>query len=289
MIEQFDTPQEASAWCAAEREAGRSIGFVPTMGALHEGHLTLARAALAECDRCVVSIFVNPLQFNDPGDLERYPRDLEGDARLLGEAGIQVVFTGTLAGFFPEELVGGALPGGRLLDPGSSALGLEGAIRPGHFEGVVTIVDRLFDVVRPDRAYFGAKDFQQCQVVRDLASRRGEPQVVICPTAREGDGLARSSRNRLLDGAGREAAPAIHRALQAARRAWQEGGERDPIALSACLTDVLGESSLKVEYAEVRDPQAWTELSPPGPLERAVALVAASAGSVRLIDNLQLS
>lgn len=289
MIEQLDTPQAASAWCAAERAAGRSIGFVPTMGALHEGHLSLARAALAECDLCVVSIFVNPLQFNDPGDLERYPRDLGGDARKLEEVGVQLVFTGTLAGFFPEELAGGALPEEQLLDPGPSALGLEGALRPGHFEGVVTIVDRLFDVVRPDRAFFGSKDFQQCLVVRELAARRGGPEVVVCPTAREEDGLARSSRNQLLDGAGREAAPAIHRALQAARRAWQEEGIRDPSALSAILTEVLGESPLTVEYAEVRDPHAWTELQPSGPMGEAVALVAASAGPVRLIDNLHLS
>jgi len=258
------------------------------MGALHEGHLSLARAALEECASCVVSVFVNPLQFDDPGDLERYPRDLAADARLLEEVGVDMVFTGTLSGFFPDELVDGGLPPAHLLDPGPSARGLEGAFRSGHFAGVATIVDRLFDVVAPDRAYFGRKDLQQCLVVRDLAARRGSPRIVTCPTVREDDGVARSSRNLLLDPAGRAAAPAVHRALQAARRAWAEG-ERQPDALCARMDEVLAGADLEVEYAEVRDPEAWTEARPALPLERGVALVAARAGAVRLIDNQALS
>ena len=191
MITRLDTPQEAREWCAAAR---RPLGFIPTMGALHEGHLSLVRAALDECAACVVSVFVNPLQFDDPGDLERYPRDLDTDARLLEEVGGDMVFTGTLAGFFPDELVDGALPPARLVDPGPAARGLEGALRAGHFAGVATIVDRLFDVVIPDRAYFGRKDLQQCLVVRDLAARRGDPEVVTCSTAREDDGVINVGR-----------------------------------------------------------------------------------------------
>lgn len=289
MIARLDSPSAAAEWCAAERGAGRSLGFVPTMGALHEGHLALVRAALGENDRVVVSVFVNPLQFDDSRDLERYPRDLDADARRLDEAGAHLVFTGSLEQFFPGELVDGDLPAGRRLDPGPAARGLEGEHRPGHFAGVATIVDRLFDVVRPDRAYFGLKDFQQCLVVRDLARRRGGPHVVTCPTVREEDGLARSSRNELLTPEARAAAPALHAALRAARAAWREERIRDPDELVARLEDALGGSGLEVEYAEVRDPERWTVGRPAGPLARAVALVAARAGGVRLIDNAVLS
>ncbi|TDJ67977.1 MAG: 2-amino-4-hydroxy-6-hydroxymethyldihydropteridine diphosphokinase, partial [Planctomycetota bacterium] len=160
-IERLETPAEAREWCAAQRSAQRSIGFVPTMGALHEGHLTLVRRAVLENDVACVSVFVNPLQFDDARDLERYPRDFERDAAKLAGVDCAMVFTGTLAQFFPGELdARGALPPERVLDPGPRAEGLEGEHRPGHFAGVATIVDRLFDVVAPDRAYFGRKDFQ---------------------------------------------------------------------------------------------------------------------------------
>ncbi|MDA1265930.1 MAG: pantoate--beta-alanine ligase [Planctomycetota bacterium] len=288
MIVRCDTPAEARAWCAAEREAGRSLGFVATMGALHAGHLELVRTALAQNDRVVVSVFVNPLQFNNPADLERYPRDADADARLLDGVGCQMMFTGTLEEFFPGELEGGALPKERLLDPGPAALGLEGEFRPGHFAGVATIVDRLFDVVGPERAYFGRKDYQQCLVVRDLARRRGNPEVVLCPTVREDSGLALSSRNALLDATQRAAAPAIHGALRATRALWQTG-ERDADILAAVLTRGLAGHGFVVEYAEVRDPECWTAERPAGHLEQAVALVAVQAGAVRLIDNLPLS
>lgn len=288
MIVRCDTPAQARAWCAAEREAGRSLGFVATMGALHAGHLELVRTALAQNDRVVVSVFVNPLQFNNAADLERYPRDVDADTRLLDGVGCQMLFTGTLEGFFPGELEGGALPKERLLDPGPAALGLEGEFRPGHFAGVATIVDRLFDVVGPERAYFGRKDYQQCLVVRDLARRRGNPEVVLCPTVREDSGLALSSRNALLDATQRAAAPAIHGALRATRALWQTG-ERDADILAAVLTRGLAGHGFVVEYAEVRDPECWTAERPAGHLEQAVALVAVQAGAVRLIDNLPLS
>ena len=288
-IVRLTSPREAGRWCEARRGAGCTLGFVPTMGALHEGHLELVRRAVGENDGVCVSVFVNPLQFDDARDLEAYPRDPDGDAAKLAEAGAAMVFTGTLAQFFPDELdAHGRLPAERLLDPGPAARGLEGDHRPGHFAGVATIVDRLFDVVAPDRAYFGWKDFQQCLVVRALARRRGGPRVVFRPTVREPSGLARSSRNALLTDEWRAEALSLSRALAAAQAAW-DAGARDSEELRAALRNVLEPTRLDVEYAAVRDPERWTATEPTAPLERAVALVAARAGAVRLIDNRWLS
>jgi pantoate--beta-alanine ligase len=276
-------PDTARRWCEARRAEGARLGFVPTMGALHEGHLGLVRRALAENDLACVSVFVNPLQFDDPRDFARYPRQLDGDARLLEPAGCSMLFTGTLAEFFPES-PNGDVP---LRDPGPAAEGLEGAFRPGHFAGVATICARLFECVRPARAYFGEKDFQQCLVVQHLARALGFPEIVVCPTARESDGLARSSRNQLLAPAERGKAVALSRALFAARAAWREG-ERDPARLEALLAAELAREGLAVDYSEVRDPERFTE-RPRGPLVRARALIAARVGRVRLIDNLDLA
>ena len=276
-------PEAARRWCEARRAEGARIGFVPTMGALHEGHLGLVRAALAENDLACVSVFVNPLQFDDPRDFAHYPRQLDRDAHLLASAGCSMLFTGTLAEFFPES-ADGSVP---RRDPGPAAEGLEGALRPGHFAGVATICARLFELVRPARAYFGEKDFQQCLVVQHLAGALGFPGIVVCPTAREEGGLARSSRNQLLAPAEREQARALSQALFAARAAWREG-ERDPARLEALLAAELGRAGVAVEYAEVRDPERFGE-RPRGPLARARALIAARVGRVRLIDNLDLA
>ncbi|MEE8469118.1 MAG: pantoate--beta-alanine ligase [Planctomycetota bacterium] len=288
MIERLGKVADARSWCTAARARG-SLGFVATMGALHQGHLELVRRATRENRAVAVSVFVNPLQFEDPADLQRYPRDFEGDAAILAEAGCQMVFSGTLEEFFPGALDGSdRLPDSLLRDPGPTAKGLEGEFRPGHFAGVATIVDALFDVVRPARAYFGAKDFQQCLVVTDLAAKRGGPRIVVCPTVREPSGLALSSRNRLLDDEGRERGPALFRACRAAREHWR-AGERDAAALSEVMRSVLAGPGLAIEYAEVRDPEAWSAERPSEPLQRGVALVAATLQAVRLIDNLSLS
>lgn len=282
----------AQAWCRARRARGESLGFVPTMGFLHEGHLALIEQAAKDNDQVCVSIFVNPLQFDDPADLERYPRDLEGDASKLEGAGCAMVFGGTLEEFFPGQLDerGRLLPEYRV-DPGMSALGLEGEHRPGHFEGVATIVRRLFEVVEPQRAYFGAKDYQQGLVVADIARRLGGPQVHVLPTVREASGLALSSRNARLGAAGLEQGLFLSRALFAARDLWRQG-EREAGALAGRMHAVLAESELEVEYAAVRDPQQWSSEEPQAALSQAVALIAAKAqgenGPVRLIDNLQL-
>ena len=282
-MHRFDTPQEARAWCADERSAGRTLGFVPTMGALHAGHRALVERAVAECDRAVVSVFVNPLQFDDPADLERYPRDFAGDADSLEPLGCSMVFRGTLEQFFPES------EGGEVArtEPGTCAEGLEGAHRPGHFAGVATIVERLFEVVEPTTAYFGAKDYQQSLVVGELARRRGRPRIEVCATVREADGLALSSRNLLLSPEARTRALVLFRALEQARSAWQ-GGERFAAPLAAAMEEHLDADELELEYAAVRDPEAWTAEAPDGPLEQARALVAARIGGVRLIDNCAL-
>jgi pantoate--beta-alanine ligase len=284
MIVELHEPARAREWCA-----GRTgLGFVPTMGALHEGHLELVRRAVRENDAACASVFVNPLQFGEAQDFERYPRDFARDARLLDSVGCAMVFTGTLAGFFPGELdARGSLPANRLVDPGPPAQGLEGEHRPGHFAGVATIVARLFDVVKPARAYFGAKDFQQTLVVKDLVRRIGGPEIIVCPTSREDSGLARSSRNERLNPAERAHASAIVRALRSARDAWRHG-VREAAALRTQMRANLHRGGIVIEYAEVRDPDAWTAHEPAGRLHRAVALVAARVGPVRLIDNMRL-
>jgi len=279
-------PLAARDWCAAVRTAGGTLGFVPTMGALHEGHLSLVRRSVEENDRTCVSVFVNPLQFDDAEDLAAYPRDLEGDAALLAGVGCALLFTGTLAGFFPGADSREAIPA---VDPGPAAGGLEGEHRAGHFRGVATIVRRLFELTRPTRAYFGEKDFQQTLVVRHVAAGlSGGPEIVVVPTSREPGGLARSSRNLRLDVAGRERARCLSRALRAARAAWgtgmRAGGE-----LARTLGEELVDEPIDLEYAEVRDPGAWSVETPVGDLVRARAFVAARIDGVRLIDTLALS
>jgi len=286
MIVRLDDPRAAAEWCATERAARRTLGFVPTMGALHAGHVSLVRRALEENDVVCVSVFVNPLQFDEAQDFDHYPRDLGRDVELLDEAGCSMVFTGTLAQFFPAELdAAGRLRPEHWIEPGAAARGLEGACRSGHFEGVATIVDRLFEVVAPTRAYFGQKDYQQALVVGELARARGGPEVCVCAIAREAHGLARSSRNERLSADHRERAGVIHRALLAADELWRRG-ERDADVLANELRTVLNtEPQLELEYAELRDPQAWTAEAPHERLDQAVALIAGRFGPVRLIDN----
>ncbi len=276
--------RSARDWCAETRAAGHSLGLVPTMGALHAGHASLVEAATRENDRVVVSVFVNPLQFDDPSDLEKYPRDFEGDAELLAEAGADMVFTDDLQGFF-AEVPGATVDSIPRVDPGPAAAGLEGAHRNGHFEGVATIVARLFELTEPTRAYFGEKDYQQTLVVEHVARGLGFPEIRVVETSREADGLARSSRNTLLDAAGRERAISLSRALFAARELFRSG-ERHPLNLRAELLRHL--EGVEVDYAEVRDPEAWSAERPVHLQGRARALVAARVGAVRLIDNLAL-
>ncbi len=265
--------------CEASRMEGNLIGFVPTMGALHDGHLSLVSRAREECDTVVASIFVNPLQFGPAEDLASYPRDLERDLLLLEKEGVDIAFTPDA-----EEMY----PGGRpdtTVEPGPLGERLEGASRPGHFRGVCTVVAKLFGLVGTCRAYFGEKDAQQLAIISGMVADLDMPvEVVACPTLREEDGLAMSSRNALLSAEERAAATCLYEAL--ARAAWLvEGGERDANVLKAEMAKRIGAEPLaRLDYVAVVDPEAFTEADR---LDRAVrALVAARIGTTRLIDTL---
>jgi pantoate--beta-alanine ligase len=254
------------------RVQGLRVGLVPTMGALHAGHLSLIEAARAENNVVVVSVFVNPIQFGPGEDFARYPRDPAHDAGLLSEAGVDAVYRPSVEVMYPPGSSTRVHVSG-VADP------LEGAARPGHFEGVATVVSKLFNAVEPDRAYFGQKDAQQAAVVRRLARDLDFPvEIRLGATVREPDGLALSSRNAYLSPAERTAAVCLSRALGLAAEAYGRG-ERDPGRLRAILTEAIGAEQLaRLDYAEVVDPATF---STPGSL----AVLAVRVGSTRLIDN----
>lgn len=265
---------------AAQRAKGRTIGFVPTMGAFHEGHLSLMRRAARKCGCVVVSIFVNPTQFGPSEDFERYPRDLAADRHMAEQAGVDLVFSPDVGEIYPPGF-------GTYVEPGHLGTILEGEHRPGHFRGVATVVAKLFNIVAPDAAFFGLKDYQQLLVVKNLVRDLDMPvRIVEAPTMREADGLAMSSRNAYLGPAEREAATVLYKALMAASELCN-GGETRAGSLEAAMRRVLDtEPMANVDYAVVRD--AGT-LEPIGAVEKpAVALLAVRIGGVRLIDNVVL-
>jgi pantoate--beta-alanine ligase len=275
----IETVEGFRAALDAERAAGRTVGFVPTMGYFHEGHTSLMAAAAAAGDVVAVSVFVNPLQFGPGEDFASYPRDAAKDREVALRAGVDILFAPAA-----EEMEPGRGTVTRVHVEGVSE-GLEGASRPGHFTGVATVVARLFAIAAPCRAYFGEKDYQQLAVVRRLVNDlRFAVEVIGCPTVREADGLARSSRNVLLTPAERAAAPVLHRALEAGRALIEDEGERDPAAVRAAMTRVVAAEPLAVlDYAEVA---AADSLGPVSPLAGDLRLlVAARFGAVRLIDN----
>ncbi len=256
------------------------VGFVPTMGFLHEGHLDLVRRARAECAGTVASIFVNPTQFGPGEDLASYPRDLARDLALLKAEGVDLVWTPAEADIYP--------PGFQTwVEVAEVSRPLEGARRPGHFRGVATVVAKLFLAVQPDRAYFGQKDAQQVVVIRRMVHDLAFPlKIVVCPTRREADGLAMSSRNSYLTPAQRAAAPVLHRALRAAADA-HAGGTRDAESLRAIVSaQVAVEPLADLQYVSCADPDTLAELA--GPVERALLSLAATVGRTRLIDNVLL-
>lgn len=264
------------------RREAKSVGFVPTMGALHEGHISLVREARASCDVVIVSIFVNPSQFNDPGDLERYPRDLTADAAILAAHEVDYIFAPEQSEIYPEGFSTFVTVAG-LSDR------LEGESRPGHFRGVATVVTILLNTIRADRAYFGQKDAQQVAVIKRLVLDLGfETEVVVLPTVREESGLALSSRNALLSDEQRKAAVVIINGLREAKLAFKKG-ERNAAALTEIVRRVIGAEPLaSLEYVAVVDRDSLQPIEKVGDDEVLIA-AAVHFGSIRLIDNVILN
>jgi pantoate--beta-alanine ligase len=274
-------PAEMRALSAAARREGRAVGFVPTMGALHPGHAALLRRARAENGLVVASIFVNPTQFGPGEDFERYPRPIEADLLLCAAEGADAVFAPPVEAMYP--------PGGQwtFVEPGPASQRLEGMSRPGHFRGVCTVLAKLFNIVLPDRAYFGQKDAQQLAVVRQMVRDLDfGVEVRACPTVRESDGLAMSSRNRYLKPGERQAALALGRALEKARELVADGAERATEVAAAMAEEIVVEPLCELDYAAVVDPESFEDLAA---LDRpALAALAVNVGGTRLIDNLLL-
>ncbi|GAB2797427.1 pantoate--beta-alanine ligase [Hymenobacter luteus] len=279
-MEILNTAAELQAHTEKWRQAGKRIGLVPTMGALHEGHLQLVRAAARECDVVVTSIFVNPTQFNNPDDFRLYPRLPEADAELLGPAGCTALFLPAVADMYPQPTV-------LHFDFGALERVMEGAHRPGHFNGVATVVSKLFHLSRPHRAYFGQKDLQQVTIVRQLvADLSFDLEVVAFPTVREADGLAMSSRNRRLDAPARALAPLLYQSLQLAEKMVRDG-EATPQAVRQAVREFLSsQPAIELEYIEVADAHTLQPLTDWQPGRPVALCLAAHLGGVRLIDNL---
>ena len=274
----ISTIAEMQSFSREARAQGKSLGLVPTMGALHEGHLSLVRRACAQCDVVVASIFVNPAQFGPAEDLSRYPRNLQQDLDLLQEHKIEAVFCPPAEEIYPPGF-------DTTVGPGTLAELFEGASRPGHFRGVATVVLKLFNIVQPDVAYFGQKDFQQVQVVRRLVEDLNLPvRLVVCPIVREADGLAMSSRNAYLSAEERKTATILHRSLRHTER-QVHGGETSTVRLVAEIRKLIEEvPGTQLDYVAIVEPlqlQAVERVS-----TGCVALVAARVGPARLIDNL---
>jgi len=264
------------------RQEGRDIGFVPTMGALHEGHLSLVRRARQENDIVVVSIFVNPTQFGPHEDYDRYPRDPEGDLRKLKTTGINVVFMPQAHEMYPE---GTSLS----VDVGEIGRILCGKSRPGHFNGVATVVTKLFNIVMPCRAYFGQKDYQQSVIIRRLVRDFNfDTEIIVCPIVREDDGLAMSSRNTYLNPQEREAATILYRALRHAQRLVEEHRVTDAMSVREEVIQVIASEPLtEIDYVEIVDP---SDLYPVKEIrDTAVVCLAVKIGNTRLIDNIIVS
>jgi pantoate--beta-alanine ligase len=277
-MNQVSTIAELRALLDDARAGGRSVGFVPTMGFLHEGHVSLMRAARAGTDVVVSSIFVNPLQFAPHEDLDDYPRDLARDAALAAEAGVDLLFVPSVTEMYPQ-------PVQTTVSVAGVSEQLEGTSRPTHFAGVATVVAKLFSIVGPCTAFFGEKDFQQLAVVRRMVADLSMPvDVVGCETIREPDGLARSSRNAYLNAAQRAAAPVVHRALRSGAAAVL-AGESDPAEIRALMARIVAsEPEGELDYVDVVDAATLTT---PTPLAGSLRLLAAARfGRARLIDNL---
>jgi pantoate--beta-alanine ligase len=273
---------EIQAELAAYRKSGLTTGFVPTMGALHKGHISLIERAKAENNIVVCSIFVNPTQFNDPKDLERYPRTLESDSRMLEKAGATLLFAPDIQEMYPS-----GTNHKTAMNLGTLDKVMEGKLRPGHFEGVVQVVSRLFDIVPADNAYFGQKDWQQVAVIREMVKRLNySTKIIACPIIREENGLAMSSRNVLLSPEERSLAAGIYQTLSAVKELT---ASRPLDSLTAFALSNLGKiKGMTAEYFEIVNAQTLLPVSKMEDAENIVACVAVKIGKVRLIDNMIL-
>lgn len=277
-MEVYHHRREISQQIASLKKAGKSIGFVPTMGALHAGHISLVRHARQQNDITVVSLFVNPTQFNNKEDLVRYPRTIDTDLPLLEKEGCDFVFIPNEKEMYPE-------PDLRIFSFGNLDKVMEGKFRPGHFNGVAQIVTKLFDTVTPDRAYFGQKDFQQLALIRKLASDCRYPvEIVACPIVREADGLAMSSRNTRLSPEERQHAPLIFKTLM---KAQETGTSVSPESLKKAVIDTINKDPfLQVEYFEIVDDKTLQPVKSWDSPGTKIGCIAVHAGKIRLIDNI---
>lgn len=262
----------------ALRSEGKTIGLVPTMGALHEGHLSLVKQCIADNDVCIVSIFVNPTQFNNKEDLKKYPRNLERDCEYLKSVGVGVIFAPSVDEVYPE-------PDTRQFDFGQLDKVMEGEHRPGHFNGVAQVVSRLFDIVKPDRAYFGEKDFQQLAIIREMVKQlKLDINIVPMPIVREVSGLALSSRNERLTATQKEVAVNISKVL-AESKEWMKNSSVEEV-IKAVTTTLDSFTELKVEYYEIVDGYTLQSVADWKDSDYIVGCIAIFCGEVRLIDNI---
>jgi pantoate--beta-alanine ligase len=277
------TIPEARAACCAARGNRQALGLVPTMGALHEGHLSVIRAAKAQCGAVAVSIFVNPTQFGPAEDLAKYPRQFDRDCSLLEKAGVDILFAPPVEEMYPNCNA----PSTWVVVEGLSEK-LDGRSRPGHFRGVTTIVSKLFHIIEPDAAFFGEKDAAQLAIIRRMARDLNFPvEIVACPIVREPDGLAMSSRNAYLNREERTRALVLHRSLQKTRQQFQAGERISSDLISAAKEIIAGEPQVRLDYFEIVDPDTLDPVESIS--QKTLVAVAAYVGSTRLIDNIVLN
>lgn len=277
-MEVFDNIKELQQYLAVAKENNKKTGLVPTMGALHKGHESLVKRCAAENDECVVSVFVNPTQFNDKNDLVTYPRTIEKDCALLEAAGCTVAFVPSEEEMYPE-------PDTRVFDLGAVAAVMEGPRRPGHFNGVAQIVSKLFDIVKPDNAYFGEKDFQQIAVIRQMVKLLGLPvNILACPIIREADGLALSSRNTRLTAAQRKKAPVIAATLHESLAFVPRKSVKE--AIEYVVNTINAVEEMEVEYYEIVDGYSMQPVTDWSQTDYPVGCITVYCGAVRLIDNI---
>lgn len=259
------------------QKRGLVVGLVPTMGYLHEGHLALIKKAAQRCDRVIVSVFVNPLQFGPAEDFERYPRDFKKDHSLCLKAGVDALFVPSVKEVYPPDFQ-------TYIEVERLSQGLEGAARPGHFRGVATVVAKLFNACSPDIAFFGQKDYQQAVIIKQMVKDLNFPiKIVVCPTVRERSGLAASSRNSYLDDSGRKAAAVLYEALKLGAEKWQAGVDADEVLKSMCA-HIKRQPGFEIDYIEASDPKTLLPVREPG--HPVVLSLDARLGKVRLIDNI---